>query len=336
MNSVKSSLSSFFNNYKDWVCRNPQTASEIESSIKWLSYFAAGKVNNSIIVTELVYSASNLLVLFNDIIILSSQKKFCNYGNKIKIWLSVLEYTEVFLEISSKSVWGKKGKWTVVVSIQLMKCILKFILLINFKQNIISQPPILPQKRNTVGFNGNYSDEILKINKIAFSLKRSGRIIRKVSASPSFHNRLWKPPYFSSDKINTEDQQKIITQPQILIGEMLYISKPILILITILKYGQRTWVPWLLLYLVQLESKNHSNNNNNNYTPGQKLEISRRKLLLLLYLMKSPFYERHSKDLIVGFLNSLSKNIPLAKFICKPILQYLPHWQETYFYLWSS
>ena len=69
-----------------------------------------------------------------------------------------------------------------MVSIQLMKCILKFILLINFKQNIISQPPILPQKRNTVGFNGNYSDEILKINKIAFSLKRSGRIIRKVSA----------------------------------------------------------------------------------------------------------------------------------------------------------
>lgn len=29
--------------YVEWVSRNPQTTSEIESSVKWISYFLAGK-----------------------------------------------------------------------------------------------------------------------------------------------------------------------------------------------------------------------------------------------------------------------------------------------------
>lgn len=31
--------------YVEWVSRNPQTTSEIESSVKWISYFLAGKMN---------------------------------------------------------------------------------------------------------------------------------------------------------------------------------------------------------------------------------------------------------------------------------------------------
>lgn len=31
--------------YVEWVSRNPQTTSEIESSVKWISYFLAGKIN---------------------------------------------------------------------------------------------------------------------------------------------------------------------------------------------------------------------------------------------------------------------------------------------------
>lgn len=56
--------------------------------------------------SELIYSASNLLILFNDLIIRSSYHKLESHGDKIKIFLSVLEYSEVFLEISAKSAWG--------------------------------------------------------------------------------------------------------------------------------------------------------------------------------------------------------------------------------------
>lgn len=35
-------VSQLFTAYKDWVCKNPQLASDLESTFKWISYFVAG------------------------------------------------------------------------------------------------------------------------------------------------------------------------------------------------------------------------------------------------------------------------------------------------------
>ena len=68
----------------------------------------------------------------------------------------------------------------------------------------------------------------------------------------------------------------------------------------------------------------------------QRLELSRRTVTLLLYLLRSPFYERHSSDRLQALLYGLSGSVPLARFLCSPIAQYLPQWQDTYFYMWST
>lgn len=44
-----------------------------------------------------------------------------DYVEKIKLWLTIVEYSEVFLELSAKKLWGTTGKWLVVVSIQTFK-----------------------------------------------------------------------------------------------------------------------------------------------------------------------------------------------------------------------
>ncbi|KAK6626383.1 hypothetical protein RUM43_006694 [Polyplax serrata] len=202
----------------------------------------------------------------------------------------------------------------------------------------------MPHKRTLEGADTECRnrDGPPKINNIAFSLKRSGRIVRKIESAPTIHNRVWKPPSFATFTIKVEEKPEKRIVQQHLIGEILYTLKPLLTLGTSMKYGQSTWKPWIFsgatdilsLYLLHSRPKNYENKHP--FTSAERLEISRRRLALLLYLMRSPFYERHSKDKINAFLNSLSRNIPLAKLICKPILQYLPHWQETYFYLWST
>lgn len=73
-------------------------------------------------VSELVYASSNLLVFFNDRLIKSGRKiELQSSGERIKLWLTVLEYMEVFLELSANKQWGPTGKWIVIVSIQLFK-----------------------------------------------------------------------------------------------------------------------------------------------------------------------------------------------------------------------
>jgi peroxin-16 len=42
-------------------------------------------------------------------------------GEKLKTWLTVLDYSEVFIEVSVRKLWGEKGKWLIIVVLQIFK-----------------------------------------------------------------------------------------------------------------------------------------------------------------------------------------------------------------------
>ncbi|KAG8248960.1 Peroxisomal membrane protein pex16 [Homalodisca vitripennis] len=65
---------------------------------------------------------SNLVVLFNDNIIRKSQPLH-TYGSadRLKTWLTVLDYSEVFIEVSVYRTWGQVGRWIIIALIQIFK-----------------------------------------------------------------------------------------------------------------------------------------------------------------------------------------------------------------------
>nr|CAD7392198.1 unnamed protein product [Timema cristinae] len=73
-----------------------------------------------------------------------------------------------------------------------------------------------------------------------------------------------------------------------------------------------------------------------NLTQRQRLELSRRTIALLLYLLRSPFFDKYTKHHLLRLLNTLSKHVPLMGLVLTPLAQYLPMWQDTYFYMWST
>jgi peroxin-16 len=88
----------------------------------FLAFFCTGRINTSNVLSELVYSLSNLLVLFNDHIIHNTRRREAvGSGEKLKMWLTVLDYSEVFIEVSARRLWGEKGKWLIVVAVQIFK-----------------------------------------------------------------------------------------------------------------------------------------------------------------------------------------------------------------------
>ncbi|KAJ8922497.1 hypothetical protein NQ315_007527 [Exocentrus adspersus] len=348
MSSILLSLPEVFNAYKSWVTKNPQSVGDWESSAKWISYVIAGRINNSYVVSELVYCLSNLLVMFNDRIIKTSycQVTSNSSAEKLKLWLSVVEYSEVFCELSAKKLWGVSGKWIVIVCIQLFKCISRLLLIYKYKENIIQNPPFPALDRKNIKSTantttiGNLARD--QFDSACFTLKSSGRVVRKIEASPPIGLRTWKPlprqQNFPCE--NDQDAVEDVLTGKYLVAESIYVMKPLVHLASMACFGSRTWKPWLTSLALDLISLHLYRSNRakkmNSLTPQQRLQLSKRTVLFILYLIRSPFYDKYSKNKINSLLEAFSNHIPLAGFVCKPLAQYMPFWQDTYFYMWSS
>ncbi|KAJ8944781.1 hypothetical protein NQ318_003649 [Aromia moschata] len=343
--SVLLSLPELFNSYKNWVSKNPQAIGDWETSAKLVSYFVAGRINNSHVVSELILCLSNLLVMLNDSIIKKNwQIDSSTPADRVKLWLTVVEYSEVFCELSAKKLWGTAGKWIVIVSIQVFKCIARLMLIYHYKESIVQNPPVPVLDRKSLKPNehttvGDIAQTHLEPQ--SFTLKRSGRVVRKVDASPPITMRRWKPllqvQAFTCE--NKEDIEQVLIGRH-LVAETIYITKPIVHLASMAYFGTKTWKPWMISLALDLSSlhlyRPFKSNKINSLTPHQRMQLSRRIVALLFYLIRSPFYEKQSEDKINTLLTALSKHVPLAGLVCNPLIQYLPFWQDTYFYMWST
>ncbi|XP_043268567.1 peroxisomal membrane protein PEX16 [Venturia canescens] len=335
MDSVNSTLSPYLKTYKEWILNKPQLIADIESTVRCLSYFTAGRITSSSLVSELIYSLPNLLILLNDRLIYSSKYahlKLPQFQSQIKVWLTVIEYTEALIEVSAKNVWGERGRWYIIVIIQSLKVMLRLVLVHRNKERITQTPAIPPLNREKL--SESCSVEPVKEG---FVLKHSGTVVRSVSATPPLHSRVWAP-LKRVEGLQKEESLTPAMRKNIILAESLYIIKPLVHLSCMMAKGQRHWLPWSISFLMDITSLRLLNKDTKTviFTKEEREEICRRRIGLLLYILRSPFYDKCSKEIIFSLLNRVSTSIPLARFVAEPIAKYLPHWQNTYFYMWSS
>lgn len=172
---------------------------------------------------------------------------------------------------------------------------------------------------NLTGVSGGFND---------FKLKRSGRVIRKVEGAPPLHYRNWQS---SSESAKTSTKNPVIKY-----AEYVYIVKPLVHLAAVRTFGYKSWKSYTIALLMDLYTVKTYYQHQHLMTKEQRVELSKRCVNLLLYLVRSPMYEQKSAGKIDSLLNFLANHIPFARTICNPISQYIPQWQSTYFYMWST
>ena len=347
--------------YRRFVLHNPETISKIESVLRALSYILSGRFGASEALSELVFSASQLLTLLNDGIFREGKSKVtfdvaCVKRNRILLWLTVVEYSEVFIELGASRLWGEAGKWIIVVILQIAKAALRFVLLFKYKSGVQRTPLIPPLDRSnlvkreeavdeeeTNAGSGEEAEEAQPEEEdeeteavptgSVWRGARSGRLVRSLSATSSGSSRSWRLPKETS-------QSKRAIQPtdlsnRRLFAESLYISRPLIHITSMFVFGQASWKPWLLSCGVDVTSLAVMGDSSD-FNEEERSELSRRTLLLLFYLLRSPFYDTYSKTRILGFLKFMSDTVPGLSLALNPLLDYLPTWQKIYFYNWSS
>ncbi|XP_039489404.1 peroxisomal membrane protein PEX16 [Drosophila santomea] len=333
--------------YEAWVAKNPDVVGDFETTAKWVSYFIAGRISSSNVVSELVYTLSNMLVFYNDRIIekarnaeansvIKLQSKLCY---RLKVMLTTLEYSEVFIEISARRLFGQSGKWLVIALIQAFKAAGRFFILKHSTSDIITSPPIAALNRRAVGKQRKNSgdgavsltnDLLQSQHSITFQLKRSGRVIRKVEGAPPLQYRDFKLHIDNNEAVKTQIPRKLLQ------AEYLYISKPLIHLVAMGLFGQRSWKQYMVALSMDLYSIHLYRQHRDLMSKQQKLELSRRCINIMYFLVRSPFYDSFTKSRLDRILDFVATSVPIAKVVAKPLKDYIPTWQTTYFYLWST
>eukprot|EP00095_Tigriopus_kingsejongensis_P005012 maker-scaffold139_size317827-snap-gene-1.22 protein:Tk05012 transcript:maker-scaffold139_size317827-snap-gene-1.22-mRNA-1 annotation:"GI13416" len=171
-------------NYLEWIRRNPTKVSDVENGIKWASlaitiYLKRSK--NSFILSEIIHKCGAVIQFCHDRAFESANVVIHHVEySKLECFLGLLETSEVILELSGQIIGGHAGQWLVIVVVQACKAVLRLTLLFKRRQMLrhpTVEPLIRDGNRNTIP---------------KFDTLKSGQVIRKLDPHHAALDRSWE------------------------------------------------------------------------------------------------------------------------------------------------
>lgn len=197
-------------------------------------------------------------------------------------------------------------------------------------------------------------------------LKSSGRRMRSITEAPSKESRFKVANSTETlSPIDTMQKKRLImlleryretrsatlTERQ-MYGELLHITRPLAHLALMGAFGTKSWLSYLTslamdlssLYLVRSPLPLSGSEGLSQqpipecfqFNMNERMELGQRASSLLLYLLRSPFFDNYTKQRALEGIATTAENIPLIGQFLATFVNYIPDWQKDYFRVWSE
>ncbi|KAI9297957.1 peroxisome membrane protein [Neoconidiobolus thromboides FSU 785] len=342
-----------FERYETFILSNKSQVNAIENGLRTLTYILPGRFSDAELPSEALYSLLNLVGLYHDKILDNSKNneterddknvfnrytrsliQTSNLYKQFAYALSLIEYTEVLMEMLYIKRYGQKGKYKLISLIELIKMLLK-LALFKLSKNRTLLASAHPERDRMANENENAK----ATDKGLWEGKRTGYKHKNITSITRESNI---NGFLISKVLNKDSARKSESLVSKLFSfgkyaEWLYIIRPFIYVCMLHKFGHKSWKPWLLslgLEIISFQLKEQYNKDVIGEEDLSSLEIEerkRRKYALLYYLLKSPFFALYTKIFMLKF-SDFASNRFLISFFAGMLKDYIPLWEKYYFY----
>ncbi|XP_022872554.1 peroxisome biogenesis protein 16 isoform X1 [Olea europaea var. sylvestris] len=365
--------------YKRWVWRNRDYVHSLESLANGLTWLLPERFSESEIGPEAVTSVLGIITSVNDHIIETTPTQM-HMGHvpqpssfPLSLFITLLKDLETLVEVAAQQFYGDEKKWNFIAITEATKVLLRLALfrksgykmLLHGGENtndVQDSDALDSQHRNGLspkpgehpvpGNIKNYHahNPLNLEGRALFALNRFGESARTVS-EPTWLYRvqhqqaIMEPPTIVAKKPSLSSflSEKGVPGGLFLIGEMMFILRPLIYVLLIKKYGTRSWFPWITSLTVDLISNGvisyitilRQNSKEFCLSNIEKHELKRRKLLWALYLMRDPFFSKYTRLRLDG-TQKLLEPVPIVGLLAEKLVELIIGAQTRYTYMSGS
>uniref|UniRef100_A0A1J3FMI6 Peroxisomal membrane protein PEX16 n=2 Tax=Noccaea caerulescens TaxID=107243 RepID=A0A1J3FMI6_NOCCA len=357
--------------YKQWVWRNREYVHSLGSLANGLTWLLPEKFSASEIGPEAVTAFLGIFTTINEHIIENAPTPRGHVGSSgtdqslsYPLLIAILKDVETVVEVAAEHFYGDK-KWNYIIVTEAMKALIRLALFRNSGYKMLLQggetpneekDPNQPELQNRPNSFGNQNPWNLE-GRAMSALTSFGQNARTrtptTAASPTYgwsrriqHQQAVIEPSMIKEKRKTLSEllsEKGVKGALFVIGEVLFITRPLIYVLFIRRYGIKSWIPWaislsvdtlgmgILANLKFLGEKSKQIH----FSQPEKDELRRRKLLWALYLMRDPFFTKYTKQKLESSQKTVEQ-VPLIGFLTEKIVELLVGAQSRYTYISGS
>ncbi|KAE8454406.1 hypothetical protein EG329_000028 [Mollisiaceae sp. DMI_Dod_QoI] len=351
--------SKFLSLYSDFIAKNQSSVTQIESALRSLTYIIPGRFRDAELASESLHSSIQLLSMYHDTLLTRAISKLPGmpraqspHNRYTKFWmlksgmyrkvatlLAVVQYTELLWEMTAKRK-GEKIRWRVVVIIEIVKAVCRFLLLrITNSRPLVT--PALPEREVIPEENAEEEEEFddegyvgseasgpgsggRRIEPKEYKMKRTGLSL-PVLPNPRDISSYLLSRVLTADDIKAPSALLNKVNGSAQLAEILHILQPVIYAIAMSRSKEKSnWQPWLLGLSIEYAAR-QLRKDGLRTTALEREQWSKRGWAMGWWAMRGAFYENVTK----GFLHKTSEKLP--SLIAGVLDDYLYLWDGYYF-----
>ena len=351
--------SKFLSLYSDFIAKNQSSVTQIESALRSLTYIIPGRFRDAELASESLHSSIQLLSMYHDTLLTRAVSKLPGmpraqspHNRYTKFWmlksgmykkvatlLAVVQYTELLWEMMAKRK-GEKIRWRVVVIIEIVKAVCRFLLLrITNSRPLVT--PALPEREvipeesaeeeedfEDEGYGGSEASGPgsggRRIEPKEYKMKRTGLSL-PVLPNPGDISSYLLSRVLTADDIKAPSALLNKVNGSAQLAEILHILQPVIYAIAMSRSKEKSnWQPWLLGLSIEYAAR-QLRKDGLRTTALEREQWSKRGWAMGWWAMRGAFYENVTK----GFLHKTSEKLP--SLIAGVLDDYLYLWDGYYF-----